>query len=84
MNLLNVRADVIWHQIVLVLVDLCIHIPESNAIYLVDWKRGRMTLVSVRIRWTTRLMDKVLDITLTPPMWPRHHDALTTRSPTGP
>jgi hypothetical protein len=46
LNLLNVRADVIGEQIVLVLVDLRIHIPESDSIYLVDWKRGRMTLVS--------------------------------------
>jgi hypothetical protein len=45
-NLLDVRADVIGDQIVLVLVDLRIHNPESDAIYLVDWKRGRMTLVS--------------------------------------
>jgi hypothetical protein len=43
-NLLDVRADVIGDQIVLVLVDLRIHNPESDAIYLVDWKRGRMTL----------------------------------------
>ncbi|KAF8488043.1 hypothetical protein F5888DRAFT_1352364 [Russula emetica] len=46
LNLLNVRADVIGDQIVLVLVELRIHIPESDAICLVDWKRGRMTLVS--------------------------------------
>jgi hypothetical protein len=45
-NLLDVRADVIGDQIVLVLVDLRIHNPKSDAIYLVDWKRGRMTLVS--------------------------------------
>lgn len=45
-NLLDVRADVIGDQIVLVLVDLRIHNPESDAIYLVDWKRGRITLVS--------------------------------------
>jgi hypothetical protein len=45
-NLLDERAGVIGDQIVLVLVDLRIHNPESNAIFLVDWKRGRMTLVS--------------------------------------
>ena len=45
-NLLDVRADVIGDQIVLVLVDLRIHNPESDAIYLVDWRRGRITLVS--------------------------------------
>jgi hypothetical protein len=45
-NLLDVRADVIGDQIVLVLVDLRIQNPESDAIYLVDWKRGRTTLVS--------------------------------------
>jgi hypothetical protein len=45
-NLLDVRADVIGGQIVLVLVDLRIHNPEIDAIYLVDWKRGRLTLVS--------------------------------------
>jgi hypothetical protein len=45
-SLLDVRVDVIGDQIVLVLVDLRIHNPESDAIYLVDWKRGRMTLVS--------------------------------------
>jgi hypothetical protein len=45
-NLLDIRADVIGDQIVLVLVDLRIQNPESDAIYLVDWKRGRMTLVS--------------------------------------
>ena len=46
-NLLDVRADVIGDQIVLVLVDLRIHNPESDAIYLVDWKQGRITLVSL-------------------------------------
>jgi hypothetical protein len=45
-NLLDVRADIIGDQIVVVLVDLRIHNPESDSIYLVDWKRGRMTLVS--------------------------------------
>jgi hypothetical protein len=45
-SLLDVRADVIGDQIVLVLVNLRIHNPENDAIYLVDWKRGRMTLVS--------------------------------------
>ena len=45
-NLLDVRADVIEDHVVVVLVDLRIHHPESDAIYLVDWKRGRMTLVS--------------------------------------
>ena len=45
-NLLDVRADIIGDQIVVVLVDLRIHHPESDVIYLVDWKRGRTTLVS--------------------------------------
>jgi hypothetical protein len=45
-NLLDVRADVIGDQIVLVLVDLRTRNPESEAIYLVDWKWGRMALVS--------------------------------------
>ena len=45
-NLLDVRADVIGDQIVLVLVDLRTQNPENDAIYLVDWKQGRMTLVS--------------------------------------
>ena len=45
-NLLDVRADVIGDHIVVVLVDLRIRNPESDSIYLVDWKRGRMTLVS--------------------------------------
>jgi hypothetical protein len=45
-NLLDVRADVIGDHIVVVLVDLRIHNPESDAIYLVDWKLGRMTSVS--------------------------------------
>jgi hypothetical protein len=45
-NLLDVRSDLIGDHIVVVLVDLRIHHPESDAIYLVDWKRGRMTLVS--------------------------------------
>jgi hypothetical protein len=45
-NLLDVRADVIGDHIVLVVVDLRIQNPENDAIYLVDWKRGRMTLVS--------------------------------------
>ena len=45
-NLLDVRADVIGDQIVLVLVDLRIQNPENDAIYLVDWKQGQMTLVS--------------------------------------
>ncbi|KAI0267976.1 hypothetical protein BGY98DRAFT_1021292, partial [Russula aff. rugulosa BPL654] len=44
-NLLDIRADVIGDHIVVVLVDLRIHHPESDAIYLVDWKRGRTTLV---------------------------------------
>lgn len=46
MNLLDVRADVIGDHIVLVLVDLRIQNPEGDAIYLVDWKRGQVTLVS--------------------------------------
>jgi hypothetical protein len=45
-SVLDVRADVIGDDIVVVLIDLRIHNPESDAIYLVDWKRGRMTLVS--------------------------------------
>ncbi|KAF8488049.1 hypothetical protein F5888DRAFT_1879353 [Russula emetica] len=45
-DLLDVGVDVIGGQIVLALVDLHIHIPESDTIYLVDWKRGRMTLQS--------------------------------------
>ena len=45
-NLLDVRADVIGDQIVLVLVDLRTDDPDSDVIYLVDWKQGRMTLVS--------------------------------------
>ena len=43
-SLLDVRADVIGDQIVLVLVDLRTEAPESDAIYLVDWKQGLMTL----------------------------------------
>ena len=42
-NLLDVRADVIGEQIVLVLVDLRTEDPESDVIYLVDWKQGRAT-----------------------------------------
>jgi hypothetical protein len=45
-NLLDVRADVIGDHVVLVLVDLRIRNPEGDTIYLVDWKRGRVTLVS--------------------------------------
>lgn len=45
-NLLDVRADVLGDHIVVVLVDLRMHNPENDAIYLVDWRRGRMTLVS--------------------------------------
>jgi hypothetical protein len=41
-----VRADVIGDQIVLVLVDLRIQSPENDTIYLIDWKQGKMTLVS--------------------------------------
>lgn len=44
-SLLDVRADVIGDQIVLVLVDLRDEDPENDAIYLVDWKQGLMTLV---------------------------------------
>ncbi|KAI9439012.1 hypothetical protein H4582DRAFT_108072 [Lactarius indigo] len=44
-SLLDVRADVIGDQIVLVLVDLRNDAPESDAIYLVDWKQGLMSLV---------------------------------------
>jgi hypothetical protein len=45
-DLLDIRADVIGDQIVLVLVDLRVEDPECDVIYLVDWKQGRMTLVS--------------------------------------
>jgi hypothetical protein len=45
-NLLDVRAGVIGNQIVFVLVDLRIHNPDSDAIYLMDRKYGRMSLVS--------------------------------------
>ena len=45
-NLLDVRSDVIGDHIVVVLIDLRIHHPESDAIYLVDRKQRRMTLVS--------------------------------------
>jgi hypothetical protein len=48
-NLLDVRADVIGDQIVLVLVDLRTEAPESDAIYLVDWKQGLMTLVRLDV-----------------------------------
>ena len=44
-SLLDVRADVIGDQIVLVLVDLRTDAPESDAIYLVDWKQGLMSPV---------------------------------------
>ncbi|KAH9059411.1 hypothetical protein EDB83DRAFT_2607181 [Lactarius deliciosus] len=44
-SLLDVRADVIGDQIVLVLVDLRNDAPESDAIYLVDWRQGLMSLV---------------------------------------
>ena len=44
-DLLDVRADIIGDQIVLVLVDLRTEDPQSDVIYLVDWKLGRMTLV---------------------------------------
>ena len=57
MNLLDVRADVIRDNIVVALVDLRIHHLESDAIYLVDWKRGQMTLVVPRVcsaAWTHR------------------------------
>ena len=40
-NLLNVQADVIGEQIVLMLVDFHTEDPESDVIYLVDWKQGR-------------------------------------------
>jgi hypothetical protein len=45
-DLLDVRADIIGDQIVLVLVDLRTEDPQSDVIYLVDWKQGHMTLVS--------------------------------------
>ncbi|KAF8263734.1 hypothetical protein EI94DRAFT_1740257 [Lactarius quietus] len=44
-SLLDVRADVIGDQIVLVLVDLRNDLPERDAIYLVDWRQGTMSLV---------------------------------------
>ncbi|KAI0252941.1 hypothetical protein BJV78DRAFT_1281278 [Lactifluus subvellereus] len=44
-SFLNVRADIIGDYIVLVLVDLRPNNPERDAIYLVDWKKGLMTLV---------------------------------------
>jgi hypothetical protein len=53
-NLLDVRADVIGDQIVLVLVDLRTEDPQSDVIYLVDWKQGRMTLVSQTLLRTTQ------------------------------
>ena len=40
-NLLDIQADVIGEQTVLVLVDLHTEDPESDVIYLVDWKQGR-------------------------------------------
>jgi hypothetical protein len=46
-SLLDVRADIIGDQIVLVLVDLRPLHPKSDTIYLVDWKQGLMTLVGV-------------------------------------
>jgi hypothetical protein len=46
-NLLNVRADVIGDHVIIVLVDLRPDNPECDAIYLVDWKQGSMTRVSV-------------------------------------
>ena len=48
-SLLDVRAAVIGDQIVLVLVDLRAEAPESDAIYLVDWKQGLMTLVHLSL-----------------------------------
>ena len=53
-SLLDVRADVIGDQIVLVLVDLRTEAPESDAIYLVDWRQGLMTLVRLRHPSPTR------------------------------
>ena len=72
-NLLDVRADVIGDQIVLVLVDLRIHNPENDAIYLVDWKRGRMTLVSrarlmYAVRHGTHKRPYFLNSTFHPPL----------------
>jgi hypothetical protein len=46
-SLLDVRADIIGDQIVLVLVDLRPSNPKNDSIYLVDWKKGLMTLVGV-------------------------------------
>jgi hypothetical protein len=46
LSVLGVRAGVIENQIVLVLVDLRIHNPDSDAIYLMDRKHGWMTLLS--------------------------------------
>ena len=48
-NMLDVRADIIGEHVVLVLVDLRPDDPEDDAIYLVDWKRGTMTLVRKKI-----------------------------------
>jgi len=45
-NLFDVRADVMSDYIVLVLVDLRTDDPDSDVIYLVDWKQGCMVLIS--------------------------------------
>jgi len=57
-NLLDVRADVIGEQIVLVLVDLRTEDPESDVIYLIDWKQGRMTLVSHMVHTARRPLTR--------------------------
>jgi hypothetical protein len=57
-NLVDVRADVIGEQIVLVLVDLRTEDPESDVIYLVDWKQGRMTLVSRMVHTARRPLTR--------------------------
>jgi hypothetical protein len=59
-NLLDVRADVIGEQIVLVLVDLRTEDPESDVIYLVDWKQGRMTLVSHMVHTARRPLTRTI------------------------
>jgi hypothetical protein len=66
-NLLNVRADIIGEQIVLVLVDLRTKDPESNIIYLVDWKQGRMTLVSHMVHTAHRPLTRTTHLRCTEP-----------------
>ena len=45
-NLFDVRADMMSDYIVLVLVDLRTDDPDSDVIYLVDWKQVCMVLIS--------------------------------------